>query len=119
MSGECITFAADLENKVTTNIKKERRFVMTREELKEKAMGEFMTREEYEKRVDKILDEKPFDYEKMEDNYLPAYAIASGIYKQHTGWMENGASYDSTNRWVKRMAKQVRQCLLAYVLTGY
>lgn len=87
---------------------------MTKKELKKKAMEQFLSRKEYSRLVDAALNNKAFDYEKAEDNYLAAYAIARGIYEHHTNWMVNGSSYKATNMKVKRWATAVYNTIFRF-----
>lgn len=80
---------------------------MTKEQFFERIERCFITKDEYMKDLQQLIDKGAItdaDIAKMEDNFLPIYAIAAAIYKSETDWLLYGASEPNTNRSVSRKA---------------
>ncbi len=73
----------------------------------------FVSKEDFMKDLQILLDRKIItdkDIEKMEDNFLPIYAVAAAIYDYEIGWFLHGGSDDS-NRKTRRMMRYYRRYL--------
>ncbi|MBE6244245.1 MAG: hypothetical protein E7108_01820 [Bacteroidales bacterium] len=73
----------------------------------------FVSKEDFMKDLQILLDKKIItdkDIEKMEDTFIPIYAVAAAIYDLEIGWFLHGGS-DSTNRKTRRMKNYYRRFL--------
>ncbi len=79
---------------------------MTKEKFFERIERCFITKEEYMKDLQQLIDKGAItdaDIAKMEDNFLPIYAVAAAIYSSELDWYTHGGD-DSTNRRTVRKA---------------
>lgn len=79
---------------------------MTREKFEERIERCFVTRDEFQKQLQQLFDLGLLNDEriaKMEDNFLPIYAVVTAIYEKEIGWLAHGGS-EEQNRRVRRMA---------------
>lgn len=87
---------------------------MTKEQFFDRMERCFITKEEYVKDLQQLIDKGAItdaDIAKMEDNFLPIYAVAAAIYKSETDWFLYGASEPSTNRKTVRKANYFKSFL--------
>ena len=75
--------------------------------------SQFITKEEYMKDFQKLLDNgiiTDSDIEKMPSNFLPIYPIAAAIYERETAWFINGGSPE-TARAARRKTNYYKRFL--------
>lgn len=87
---------------------------MTKEKFFERIEQVFITKEEFNSDLRQLLEKGAItdaEIEKMEDNFLPIYAVAAAIYDHEIGWYTHGASEPSTNRRVVRKANYYKSFL--------
>lgn len=75
---------------------------MEKKELYKKTMCCFIEKKEFSRIAKAVINN--MDCSQYEDDFLPAYAVASAIYEPHITWMQHGGSEES-NRLVKRIKK--------------
>lgn len=84
------------------------KMIMTKERFLQLAEDCFISKEDYMKSVNRLLESGAVDLENLPDDYRAVYPVVTAIYERETQWFINGSSDDKWKRKARRDANNYK-----------